>query len=290
MRIFISSVQKELAGERFALRDYLQGDVLMRRFFEVFLFEDQPAADKRTDQVYLEEVAQCDIYLGIFGEEYGWENSEGYSPTHLEFRKATDLGKQRLIFVKGEKDHSKHPKMQRLIGEAGSQLIRKRFQSSEELVAGVYASLVKILEDEEILRFTPFDATACRDATLEDLDVERIQKFLVLARRGRSFPLAEDTPSLEVLTHLDLLHKGRPNHAAILLFGKKPQRFLITSEVKCAHFHGFAVEKPIPSYQVYKGTLFEMVDAAKDFVLSKIDLWVGDRSQGIQAPTAYEIP
>ena len=42
LRLFISSVQKELAAERAALRDYLRGDALMRRFFEPFLFEDMP--------------------------------------------------------------------------------------------------------------------------------------------------------------------------------------------------------------------------------------------------------
>lgn len=39
-RLFISSVQKELAAERRALKDYIHGDALLRRFFEVFLFED----------------------------------------------------------------------------------------------------------------------------------------------------------------------------------------------------------------------------------------------------------
>jgi len=71
LRIFISSVQKELANERLALRDYLQGDALLRRFFDVFLFEDVPAADQRADACYLEEVSKCDIYLGIFANEYG---------------------------------------------------------------------------------------------------------------------------------------------------------------------------------------------------------------------------
>ena len=52
-RIFISSVQKEFATERVALRDYLRGDPLLRRFFEVFLFEEVPAADRRADDVYL---------------------------------------------------------------------------------------------------------------------------------------------------------------------------------------------------------------------------------------------
>ena len=48
-RIFVSSVQKEFAAERKALRDYLHDDPLFRRFFEVFLFEDLPAADQRAD-------------------------------------------------------------------------------------------------------------------------------------------------------------------------------------------------------------------------------------------------
>ena len=67
-RIFISSVQKELAAERRALKDYVHGDPLLRRFFEVFLFEDLPAADRRAAAVYLNEVARCDVYLGRFGD------------------------------------------------------------------------------------------------------------------------------------------------------------------------------------------------------------------------------
>ena len=50
------------------------------------------------------------------------------------------------------------------------------------------------------------------------------------------------------------------------------------------HFHGTEVRKPIPSYQIYKGTVFELVDQALDFVLSKIVRAVGTRSQGAQAP------
>ena len=40
LRIFVSSVQSEFAEERAVLRDYVRGDALMRRFFDVFLFED----------------------------------------------------------------------------------------------------------------------------------------------------------------------------------------------------------------------------------------------------------
>ena len=79
-------------------------------------------------------------------------------------------------------------------------------------------------------------------------------------------------------------------NAAVLLFGIAPQRFFISSEIKCAHFHGTQVAKPIPSYQVYKGTVFDLVDQAVDFVLSKIALSIGTRAKSIEVPTAYEIP
>ena len=88
-RIFISSVQKELAAERRALEEYIQGDALLRRFFEVFLFEDLPALDRRADEVYLDQVDRCSIYLGLLGNEYGFEDAQGVSPTEREFDRAT---------------------------------------------------------------------------------------------------------------------------------------------------------------------------------------------------------
>ena len=90
LRIFLSSVQKEFAAERAALRDYLRGDALMRRFFEVFLFEEVPAADRRADALYLDEVDRCDLFIALFGDDYGFEDAEGVSPTQREFARASE--------------------------------------------------------------------------------------------------------------------------------------------------------------------------------------------------------
>ena len=289
-RIFISSVQREFARDREHLRDYLRGDPLMRRFFEVFLFENVPASDRRPDEVYLDEVERCEIYVGLFGTDYGFEDEDGISPTEREFDRATALEKHRLIFLKGAEGSERHPKMRALIGRAQAGLVRKRYATPAELVAGLYAALVQYLEAKQLLRFGPFDASRCSGATLDDLNVEGMYRFIRVARRSRQFPLPEETPPADLLRHLNLLYSGRLTNAAVLLFGKAPQRFLISSEVKCAHFHGTAVAKPIPSYQVYKGTVFELVDQAVGFVLSKIDLAVGTRAETIQAPVAYEIP
>ena len=289
-RIFISSVQKEFAAERLALADYLRTDPLLRRFFEPFLFEELPASDQQTSTAYLTQVASCDIYLGLFGDDYGFEDEAGVSPTEYEYSSATALQKTRLIYVKGETDQGKHPKMQALIQQASQQVIRRRFINSANLHPAVYASLVDYLQAHELLRFTPFDASACRDATQADLSTEKIQAFLRTARLARLFPLPEDAPPATVLAQLRLLKNEAPTHAAVLLFGKEPQRFIYNAEVKCAHFHGTQRQKPIPFYQVYKGTLFELVDQSVNFAMSKINLAVGTRALSAQAPTAYEIP
>ncbi len=288
--IFISSVQKELAEERRAVKDFIEGDPLLRRYFRIFLFEDLPASDRRADEVYLDEVDRCAVYVGIFGNEYGFEDAEGMSPTEREFDRATERGKPRLIFVKGEIDKARHPKMRNLVRQAGAQLIRRRFGNIPELTAGLYASLVEHLYRQGSLRTRPFDASACPQATLVDISVEKVQWFLKQARRERQFALPENTSPLEVLTHLNLLDNEEPTHAAILLFGSHPQQFLVASEVKCLHFHGTEVRKPIPSYQIYKGTVFDLVDQAVDFVMSKIARSVGTHRQGPEAPVEYELP
>ena len=289
LRIFISSVQKEFTEERASLRDYLQGDPLFRKFCDVFLFEDVPAQDRRPDELYLDEVERCDIYLGLFGNEYGLEDAEGVSPTDREFELAGELSKPRFIFVRSS-NTARHPKMEALVARAGNQLIRRRFESLPELTAAVYAGLINYLEEIGLLRTAPFDATATRNATLEDISPDKVEWFLARAQYMRNYALSDKTPVNDVLTHLNLLDRDIPNHAAVLLFGKAPQRFLVSSELKCMHFHTPTKSKPIPSYQIYKGTVFDLVDQGIDFVMSKLNRSVGTRVLGPQAPVEYDIP
>jgi len=118
-QIFISSVQKELQDERYALRDFVHGNDLLRQFFRVFLFEDLPPSDRRPDDVYLDEVAKSSLYLGIFGNEYGWDDDDGISPTEKEFNAAAQQQKRRLVLIKGRDDKERAPKMRVLIRRAG---------------------------------------------------------------------------------------------------------------------------------------------------------------------------
>jgi len=291
LKIFISSVQKEFHDIRRDLEAFLLGDAVLRRFIsEVFLFEKLPAKDRRADQVYLEAVERCDIYMGIFGYEYGYEDKDGVSPTEHEYNHATEHKKTRFIYVWGRNEKKREPKMKQLIRKAGDELIRRRVEDVSALTAEVYASLVDYLDEMGALRIPPFDTSACDKATLKHLSRKRLDWFLETAHRERGFPLKKNTTTRALLTHLNLLEHSHPTNAAVLLFGTAPQRFHRTAETKCIHCHGTVYRRPFGSQQIYTGDLFEQTDQARDFVLAKINRAVGTRSESNVAPATYELP
>ena len=97
--IFISSVQREFTKERRALAEYIRKDAILGKFFEVFLFEEVPAQERKAEGVYLSEVDECDIYLGIFGHTYGNVDSSGISATEREYLRAAKRHKTRICFI-----------------------------------------------------------------------------------------------------------------------------------------------------------------------------------------------
>jgi hypothetical protein len=291
LKIFVSSVQKEFKQIRLDLKAFLIGDAFLHRFVsEVFLFEELPATDRRADQVYLEQVERCDIYLGIFGYEYGNEAQDGVSPTEYEYNHAAKHQKHRLVYVWGSDEKKRAPKMRHLVRKASGELIRRRIEDSSALCSEVYASIVNYLDSMGALRVPPFDTSACDGATLQHLSRKRVDWFLETAGRERGFPLKPNTTTHALLTHLNLFEHGKPTNAAMLLFGTNPQRFHLTAETKCIHCHGMEYRRPFASLQVYGSDLFEQANQARDFVLAKINRSIGTRATSITAPATYELP
>jgi predicted HTH transcriptional regulator len=290
-KIFISSVQKELAAERRAVKDFITHDRLLSRFIsDVFLFEDIPAGDRKPDDIYLGEVEQCDIYIAILGNKYGWKNEDGKSPTELEFEHATKTHRERLVFVKGNDDKAREPKMAKLVSRAGRQVTRRRFSDTPGLIREVYASLVECLENRGEIRTTPFDDSVCDGATLRDVENAEVKAFIETAEAAGRRKLKGSRAPKAVLQNFNLLRDGRPTNAAMLLFGKNPRRFFNNAQVHCFHFHGTEKRKPIASQQPYEGRMLEVIDETVEFVLGKLDRSVGTRTSSAQAPVEFEIP
>lgn len=293
-RIFISSVQREFAKERRALAEMIRKDMLLGTFFDVFLFEEMAAQNRSAKSVYLNEVRNSDIYLGLFGCEYGFEDAEGVSPTEREYDLATECGKYRLAFVKRTAAHNRMPKERTLIAKVEREVTRKSFSSLSMLKKMVYEALFRYLQDRDVVNVRPFDGSYSLGVKLEDLDPERIANFVRMVRVAGKVTFAPGISTTEILSRLGAFDAGTGKiaNAAALLFAKNPALFRPSWELKCLQLWGTTFEKPFPSYHIYHGTVFEQIDQALDFVMSRVDHWVGarDAAKSAQAPARSEFP
>jgi len=293
-RIFISSVQREFAKERKALAEMIRKDMLLGTFFEVFLFEETTAQNRSAQSVYLDEVRNSDIYLGLFGTEYGFEDEKGVSPTEREYDLATECGKYRLAFVKRASAHLRVPKERALIAKVERDVTRKSFSSMTTLKKTVYESLFRYLQERDVVNVRPFDESYSLGVKLDDLDADRVAAFVRMVRAAGKVTFALGISTTEILSRLGAFDSstGKIANAAALLFAKNPALFRPSWELKCLQLWGTTFEKPFPSYHIYHGTVFEQVDQALDFVMSRVDHWVGprDAAESAQAPARSEFP
>ncbi len=272
-KIFISGVQKELREERAAVKELITQNVLLRKYFDYFLFEDLPAKSRAASETYLKEVDDSDIYLGIFGLEYGREGTDGFSPTEREFRRAVKGGKEKLIFLKGSYDSMRDKKLRDLIGEIkkpDSGYVYKRFESLTNLKEDVFNSLVVFLEEKGVISKLPFDSMICRDATYKDINSELVKDFL----ENRAIKRKVDVPKISVKDFLVKTIKvinvedGRlkPTNTAILFFCDSPQDFISQSTVKIARFKGTTRINFIDSQEL-TGSFYKILDDVKNFFI-----------------------
>lgn len=109
-------------------------------------------------------------------------------------------------------------------------------------------------------------------ASLDDIDPDRVRRFLeAAARRGRIPDLSADLPPVEALRRLKvLLAVGdhlEPTMAAVLLFAREPQRFVPQSVVGLARFPGTTKGTTrIVDRADIGGDLAEIIDQAEAFV------------------------
>ena len=292
-RIFISSVQREFAKERKAIADMIRNDMLLGTFFEVFLFERTMAQNRSARSVYIGEVRDSDIYLGIFGDEYGYEDSQGVSPTEREYDKATELGKFRLAFIKRSAS-ARVPKERAFVAKVEQSVTRKSFSSVATLKKAVYEALFQFLRDRDAVNVRPFDESFSLGVKVDDLDEDKVSAFVKMVRAAGKVTFPRTISLEDILARLGAMDSrtGKIANAAALLFAKDPSRFNPSWEMKCVQLWGTAFEKPFPSYHIYHGTVFEQIDQALDFVMSRVDHWVGPRDvvATAQAPARSELP
>lgn len=100
LEVFISSNIEEFKEERKHLREEILNDPVLSQFVEPYLFEYDAAKSQSADDVFINEIEFCDIYIGLIGSEYGDIYRKGYSATEYEYDTYISKKADAYLFVK----------------------------------------------------------------------------------------------------------------------------------------------------------------------------------------------
>jgi ATP-dependent DNA helicase RecG len=150
------------------------------------------------------------------------------------------------------------------------------------------------LSQEEALRLfmtsrgVTWDQSTLSDATVdEDIDPALVRRFLFAARTERRWEVPHETSMDRVLRQLGLVQDGKLTVAAVLLFGRNPQRLLTQAMVRCARFKG-TTEVHFLDMKVIQGSIIEQVEETLGFV--KRNIRMAAEIKGLHREEKWEYP
>ena len=147
--------------------------------------------------------------------------------------------------------------------------------------------LRQILSEE---RKVPWDLQICEEASLVDIDEEKVRWFLMKAKYERGLDIGETTSVVEALLRLKLLHNRKPTNAAVLLFARDPQRFFIQSEIKGIRFKGVDVTGEMIDLRVIEGDIFDQLTETEKFIFNNIAMAAWIEQGKIERQERWEYP
>ena len=151
LRIFISSTMKELAGARAAARTAIERVRLIPVLFELGA-RPYPPRD-----LYLAYLRQSDIFIGIYGQQYGWiAPDQEVSGLEDEYLNAGEMPK--LVYVQSPAP-DRDPRLSAMLSRIQSGGLSYRgFSTSEELGTLIADDLAVLLSERFDLGGEPPEA------------------------------------------------------------------------------------------------------------------------------------
>jgi len=304
IKIFISSVLKELMNERLAVQETITENELLGRYFEVEMWEGFPPMAIPSREAYLEKLKECDIYIGLYGNEYGTPEEDGFSPTEREYRRAKADGKYILVFLKGKSDTERDDRLKELLKEFKGHrgYCYKRFENYIELKEWARKGLIHYLKKKHGIDLMVgksvseldktslnYDKKPMMNASLKDISLRDAELFF----KSTGFKLKSKAETTEYLKKWNMLHylPGKklfvPTVAGLLLFGKHPESYLPQSKIKADAFQGVEPGNTIDQKEI-KGHIFDMVKDAEAFFLKNMKTAV--RIEGFSRVEISEYP
>ncbi|RLF70746.1 MAG: hypothetical protein DRN55_08215 [Thermoplasmata archaeon] len=123
-----------------------------------------------------------------------------------------------------------------------------------------------------------FDGQPLTEARINEIDEEKLREFVKKAREVRKLDVEEKESVRNILKKLKLLKGNALTNAAILLFGREPERIFNQIGIKCVRFKGMDVSNEMLDFKEIEGTLFTEVEEVEKFIFSNISLraWIED--------------
>jgi ATP-dependent DNA helicase RecG len=117
-----------------------------------------------------------------------------------------------------------------------------------------------------------FDYRPEQRARMDDIDTDVLYEFLETANSVRNLNENLMLPAEMILQKLDLITNEGITRAAVLLFGKNPQKFFIDHfEIKCGKFLMNTGYEEIANEKEFKHNLIRNFYSALDFVMESIE-------------------
>lgn len=126
----------------------------------------------------------------------------------------------------------------------------------------------EIAEMHERAIGSSWDFTPVPHATLADLDVGKITLYIQKANETGRRDIASGESPQDVLKKIGLVRDNVPTWAAVMLFGKNPQRFLSQATIHCGLFGPDEIS--VLDDRMVQGTVIDQVNDAMEFIRKNI--------------------
>ena len=136
-----------------------------------------------------------------------------------------------------------------------------------------------------------WDQLLVTSAGIDDIADKKVEWYLTRRETTRNVAKPQDMSLTALLRNIDgLSDEETPTHAGILFFGKYPQRFFQNAQLRVVRFKGTSVTHPVIDRLDCSGALWEMVDAAEEFIRKNIRLLSLRTSKSFQRDDKFEYP
>jgi ATP-dependent DNA helicase RecG len=286
LRIFVSSVQKELEDERLIVQNLMNTDPFLSAHCTPVLFEYEPASPDKALDGCLKSLGGCQVYLLMVAEQYGKLVSD-LSITHAEYRCAKQNKLPILAFIKGGKDKKRAPETNAFLEEIETDGLKyKRFGNIIELQKEVRAALVKLLKDNfgltptsdenEIAEQTidatsPFESQPLRRILWKDLDHDVARRFVASAENKSVNDLSADDVLSAVMMRGLAWHEQESRDywataAGIVLLAKDPSAVFPQCRILADAYRGDEPDGEPRDHEDIRGPMPSAIERAIAFI------------------------